>query len=86
MKTADDAAARAAPAGDLIVSAEDDITGTAGGAEPRGLGHRQQVQVAEDEELSWPSGSRTLAQMRRIAGVTLRQIREPVESQSRCRQ
>lgn len=49
MKTADDAAARAAPAGDLIVSAEDDITGTAGGAEPRGLGRRQQVQVAEDE-------------------------------------
>ena len=70
MEAADDAASGVAPAGSLVVGGEDDIAGTAGGAEERGLRQCQQVEVAEGGQLGGRSVAQPLAQARWVAEVS----------------
>jgi len=48
MESADDAPTSVAPLGGLVVRCQDDLARTAGGAEKRGFGKGEQVEVAED--------------------------------------
>lgn len=70
MKTTDDAAACIAQTGGLIVGVEYGLAGTARGAEERGLGQGEQVEIAKCGDLSRRIVAQTLAQTRRITGVT----------------
>ena len=62
MEAADDAASGVTPLGGLIVGREDDFAGAAGRAEQRGLGHRQQIQIAEGGEMGSGIWAKPLAQ------------------------
>ena len=57
VKTADDAAARVSPDRRLIVSGENGTAGTAGGAEERGLGQGEEIEVAEGRQRGWGGAS-----------------------------
>ena len=69
MEAADDAAARVAPAGGLVVGGEYGVTGTARGAEERCLWHGEKVEIAHHGQLRRRVVTQTGQEDRRVDSV-----------------
>ena len=69
MEAADDATPGVTPTCSLVVGPEDDTARTTGGAEERGLGQSEQVEIAERPDLRRGGGTEPFRQQTRPTGI-----------------